>query len=86
MTPGLKVPPASLRVRHGVDEGIETVEVPLPAVITVAVLVCLDRTELLSGEISELRYMLKKLGDRENPRGDYSSNPSAEYKETALGT
>lgn len=58
----------------------------LPAVITVAVLVCLDRTELLSGEISELRYMLKKLGDRENPRGDYSSNPSAEYKETALGT
>lgn len=58
----------------------------LPAVVTVAVLVCLDRTERLSEETSELRYILKKLEDSKMPRSDHSSQPAVHHTDNAYGT
>lgn len=52
LRPGEKVPSTSLRVRHGVDEGIETVEVPLPAVITVAKDIVQPRMPSIAGVLA----------------------------------
>lgn len=62
LTPGLKVPPASLRVRHGVDEGIETVEVPLPAVITVAKDIVQPRMPSIVGVLAARDAMVEVRG------------------------
>lgn len=62
LTPGLKVPPASLRVRHGVDEGIETVEVPLPAVITVAKDIVQPRMPSIAGVLAARAAVVEVRG------------------------
>lgn len=62
LRPGEKVSPERLRVRHGVDEGIETVEVPLPAVITVAKDIVQPRMPSIAGVLAARDAMVEVRG------------------------
>ena len=62
LSPGRKYSPERLRVRHGVDEGIETVEVPLPAVITVAKDIVQPRMPSIAGVLAARDAMLEVRG------------------------
>ena len=50
--PGSDASPGRIRARHGVDGGIETVEVPLPAVITVAKDIAQPRMPSIAGVLA----------------------------------
>lgn len=62
LRPSEKVSPERLRVRHGVDEGIETVEVPLPAVITVAKDIVQPRMPSIAGVLAARDAMVEVRG------------------------
>lgn len=62
LSPGRKYSPEWMRVRHGVDEGIETVEVPLPAVITVAKDIVQPRMPSIAGVLAARDAMVEVRG------------------------
>lgn len=62
LSPGRKYSPEWMRVRHGVDEGIETVEVPLPAVITVAKDIVQPRMPSIAGVLAARAAVVEVRG------------------------
>lgn len=62
LSPGQKLSPERMRVRHGVDEGIETVEVPLPAVITVAKDIFQPRMPSIAGVLAAQDAVVRVRG------------------------
>ena len=62
LSPGQKPSPERMRVRHGVDEGIETVEVPLPAVITVAKDIFQPRMPSIAGVLAAQDAVVRVRG------------------------
>lgn len=62
LSPGQKFSPERMCVRHGADEGIETVEVPLPAVITVAKDIFQPRMPSIAGVLAAQDAVVRVRG------------------------